>query len=193
MHEMKKEIQTRFKCAIDKLYQNDFSLIQRKCSERSIVFRLGLYLSHEFENLGCNVDCEYNKNGVHPKSLNGRRFNFPDIVVHDREHNTRNLLIIEVKTSNDTSPKHFKNDKEKLVGFTSEYPYKYDQGIHVYISATKCRIVWYANGKIYRYEAYKISKNEHILQCEELNSKNMRAFDRWYKCFDIPESIQVNE
>ena len=29
-----------------------------------------------------HVDCEYNKNGEKPKSLMGKTFNYPDIIVH---------------------------------------------------------------------------------------------------------------
>lgn len=61
-----KEIRGKLKVALDKLYQNDYSLIRRLCSERSIVFKLGIYLAQEFEGTRFDVDCEYNKNGVKP-------------------------------------------------------------------------------------------------------------------------------
>ena len=35
--------------ALRQLYQKDYSLIDRKCNERSIVFRLGIYLNDIFE------------------------------------------------------------------------------------------------------------------------------------------------
>ena len=156
-------------------------MIRRLCSERSIVFKLGIYLAQEFEGTRFDVDCEYNKNGVKPKALLGKRTNFPDIIVHKREQNENNLLIIEVKTPNDTNQKHFEADREKLVGFTGEIPYLYQLGVHLYISGTQCRIVWYSQGKCSGYCAYKIKRDEHMLQeIREINELKKCAFDRWY-------------
>lgn len=173
-------IREKFKLAIDKLYLDDYSLIQRKCSERSIVFRLGLYLAKEFNEQDIDVDCEYNKNGDSPKSLINKRFNFPDIIIHKRYMNDCNYLIAEVKTSNDTNKNHFENDKIKLEGFTREIPYSYRQGAHIFISSTKCRIVWYMNDQII-YNAFYVCKRNKCLYPEDLNViRNRCAFDKWY-------------
>lgn len=172
-------IREKFKLAIDKLYCEDYSLIQRKCSERSIVFRLGLYLAKELEEVDIDVDCEYNRNGKFPKLLDGK-YRFPDILLHKREGNAYNYLSVEVKTTNDTNKNHFRNDKIKLEGFTRKIPYRYRQGAHVFISSTKCRIVWYLNGGII-YNAFYVCKRDKCLYHEDLIvEKNRCVFDKWY-------------
>lgn len=140
------DIKKKLIFALGQLYRNDFLLIDRECCERSIVFRLGIYLNDIFEKNGFDVDCEYNKNGNNPKSLESRKYNYPDLIVHKRESNQENLLIIEVKTSNDTLKAHIENDIDKLEGFTSEEDYKYNLGAHVFILNKKCKINWYSNG-----------------------------------------------
>lgn len=174
-------IKVKFKEALDKLYQNDYSLITRKCSERSIVFRLGLYLSKGLEHRGLSVDCEYNKNGYRPKALLEKRFNYPDIIVHKRESNENNLLIVEVKTPNDTQPAHFQNDADKLRGFTQEPPYSYQLGVHVYISATSCYLVWYIAGDANKYLKYQVDRTTHtLLPVDPNNPQNQTVFEQWY-------------
>lgn len=69
-------IQNELVSALKELYKNDFSLIERRCSERSIVFKLGVYLDRNFKRREIDVDCEYNKNGYKPKSLMKRRLNY---------------------------------------------------------------------------------------------------------------------
>lgn len=175
------DIKVKFEEALKKLYHNDYSLIKRACSERSIVFRLGLYLANSLADYGFDVDCEYNKNGDRPKALWGRRFNYPDIIVHKRESNKSNLLIVEVKTPNDTQSAHFQTDFDKLRGFIREVPYSYKYGVHVYISASSCSLVWYARGEIPKYVKYKVDRNTHtLLQVDPNILQNQTAFDRWY-------------
>lgn len=175
------DIKVKFEEALKKLYQNDYSLITRKCSERSIVFRLGLYLAKSLEPRELNVDCEYNKNGDKPKALRGRRFNYPDIIVHKRESNENNLLIVEVKTPNDTQSVHFQNDADKLISFTQEGPYLYRLGVHVYISATSCCLVWYMDGEVNEYLKYQVDRNTHaLLPGDPNNLQNQTVFERWY-------------
>ena len=171
------EVREKLRLAIKELYKKDFSLIQRRCCERSIVFRLGIYLNYNFEEY--DVDCEYNKNGDCIKSLPSRRYNFPDIIVHKREEKENNLLIIEVKTPNDIKIDHFENDYKKLRGFTSEVEYKYTQGAHIFISVTRCSIAWYVNGIIIEQEMYNIDKTNQTLYKVKNERKNMLKFDRW--------------
>lgn len=175
------DIKVKIEEALKKLYQNDYSLIKRKCSERSIVFRLGLYLANSLADYGFDVDCEYNKNGNRPKTLWGRRFNYPDIIVHKRESNENNLLIVEVKTPNDTQSVHFQNDADKLIAFTREDPYLYRLGVHVYISAISCCLVWYMEGEVNGYLKYQVDRNTHaLLPVDPNNLQNQTAFEQWY-------------
>lgn len=84
------------------LYENDSDIIRRGGMEQSASFRFAVYLNDFIR--GCNwlnntqVDIEYNKNGLEPKKTprrpNGVR---PDIIVHNRGNNDRNVLVIEIK------------------------------------------------------------------------------------------------
>ena len=182
MVDFKIYIKELFIQALDKLYQNDYSLISRKCCERSIVFRLGIYLENIFSKYSYNVDCEYNKKGLVPKELIGKRFNYPDIIIHKREDNQNNILIVEVKTSNSGQPKYFEKDVYKLRGFTSEKDYLYKLGVHLYIDINFCRVVWYENRKIQEYCKYNVvnNGNSHFLQLDQTKSYKKCLFDSWY-------------
>lgn len=181
MDENFKFARRKFEEAIAALYHKDFAIIEKQCSERSIVFRLGLYVAQNFEKCGYHVDCEYNRRGAEPKSLKGKRFNFPDVIVHQRGNSENNLLVVEVKTRNDTRLAHFQNDINKLISFTEEGPYSYTGGIHVYISATICCLAWYQEGKVIEYQKYRIAKDTHALLLVDTNStQNKCIFDRWY-------------
>ncbi len=181
MDENFKFARRKFEEAIATLYHKDFAIIEKQCSERSIVFRLGLYVAQNFEKCGYHVDCEYNRRGAEPKSLRGKRFNFPDVIVHQRGNSENNLLVVEVKTRNDTRLAHFQNDINKLIGFTEEGPYSYAGGIHVYVSATICCLAWYQEGKVIEYQKYRIAKDTHDLLLADTNSPQDKCkFDEGY-------------
>jgi hypothetical protein len=123
---------------IRELMTRDRSLLIRDASERAISHRLALYLEEKFPNH--NVDCEYNRDGRAPKMLRTieriiqprrRCLNlrstiavtvYPDIIVHQRETNAENLLVIEVKKSSNRLGPRF--DCAKLRGFREEYGYR---------------------------------------------------------------------
>ncbi len=68
-----KEYKTILNNAIDKFYKKDSDLLDRGLNERSVAFRLGLYLNEELEKSdllnksSVVVDAEYNKNGTDKK------------------------------------------------------------------------------------------------------------------------------
>ncbi len=178
-HDVKEE----FKKALTKLYSNDYTLIKRNCSERSIVFRLGLYLANSLIDYGLDVDCEYNRNIEDLKALPERDLNYPDLIVHKREECTNNLLIVEVKTDNNMKREHFQNDIDKLKGFTNDARYLYKFGVHVYISADSCSLAWYQKEQIPEHYHYKVDRNTHALSLvpkNDLQNQDKNAFDNWY-------------
>ncbi|SRR6266404_1506870 len=140
---MKKAILESIKHALAKLVESDAFLIKAEVNERSITHQLAVHLADEFK--GLHVDCEYNrmfKNGHNvPKravrrsgtqqvsiaDLNARTA-YPDIIVHRREDDAHNLLILEAKKSGaDVS-----EDYEKLNGFMAS---KNDKGLGYEFSA----------------------------------------------------------
>ena len=87
--------------ALQRLYENDMSLIERRANERAITFRFGVYLEElvkksSFKEL--NVDAEYNRNGTSTKSTDSNPHGtYPDILLHQRETNDENKLVLEFK------------------------------------------------------------------------------------------------
>ncbi len=130
----KEEIEKILNDSIQELVKKESFLIQESVNERSITSKLACYLMPFFS--GYSVDVEYNKmNGsIEPKTLkilqaevsndnSNASTVYPDIIVHKREDNKSNLLIIEAKKSNSTV--NHKQDYKKLDGYMQELGYKY--------------------------------------------------------------------
>ena len=115
--------------------------------ERAIAHRLGCYLQLLFKDL--KVDCEYNKHVNDPKRDENDKIIIPDIVVHRRKVDTGNLLVIEVKTTNDESG--IENDKNKLMELTrgiqtTQGLMKYDYGLFILFNSSKPSLKWFKDG-----------------------------------------------
>lgn len=146
--------------ALDELYFKDDYLIKNgsksnsHLSERSIMFRLGIYIDRIMGEK-FNVDTEYNRNGADLKRYCNIDINkdkevccVPDIIIHKRGNNDNNILIIEIKPwwNQDN-----KTDIIKLKYFTDNtHQYKYKFGLSLHIGKTKeeCCFQWLANGEI---------------------------------------------
>lgn len=142
---MQNELKNCIERALDTLYEKDQYLIfheqeqntDKRChvSERSIVFRFGIYFDSLFrQNISenYNIDIEYNRNINNIKEMPCtkdsavRRYCYPDLIVHQRGNNDNNLLIIEFKTwwNRDQTI-----DKERVEFFMKPRgPYKYKHG-----------------------------------------------------------------
>lgn len=125
------EILCRFQSAIEHLLMRDEYLLQHDVSERAITHKLGTYLQVLFP--GWDVDCEYNRNGHDPKTVDLPRpddravlestSTFPDIIVHQRGSNERNLLIVEAKKIGCTvAAQEF--DRLKIEAYARDLAYK---------------------------------------------------------------------
>lgn len=135
--------------ALDMLYSKDSHLMRyepENCDiengshhvgERAIVFRLAHYMENLmredvcFENL--DLDCEYNRNKGELKTLpsfgNGV---YPDIIIHKRGSNDKNIAVIEIKTywNSDQS-----RDEIKISEFTDpKGKYRFIRGVLILIS-----------------------------------------------------------
>ena len=80
--------------ALARLLSQDAHMLPRKTSERAVTGRLAMYLQAEFPDH--EVDVEYNRHGEKPKRAK-RALIVPDIVVHKRGNDHRNVLALEVK------------------------------------------------------------------------------------------------
>lgn len=119
--------------ALGKLYDQDYLLIEHAVNERSAVFRFGIYFSDLLSGSsfqGYDLDCEYNRNMGSPKRT--RRFPagvVPDVLLHRRNSNKENVLVLEFKGYWNRTPRVY--DEKKIAEFVSQdekNDYKYGLG-----------------------------------------------------------------
>lgn len=143
-----REIVESVELAIGQLIQNEGGILRRGLNELNLSNHLAFYLMPYFSDY--DVDTEYNgdinkpndrkaldiaRNRIEavrqtPNAQNNYKLR-PDIIIHVRETNEHNLVVIEVKK--DSHPKHLKDfDLIKLEHLTINYlgnHYNYDLGI----------------------------------------------------------------
>jgi hypothetical protein len=136
-------IQEKLSRALETLAKDDKSLLDSNVNERSMTHQLAVYLTDEFSDY--DVDCEYNRmfnEGVLERKTAIRiekmekvsigdidaKTAYPDIIVHRREDDKHNLLIIEAKKSGAINSE----DYRKLNGFMEK---KSDHGLGYEFSA----------------------------------------------------------
>lgn len=136
------QLQEIVRISLAQLYQNDGELIQRGGMEQAVSFRFGMHLLGQCQQIDwlrhMHFDMEYNKNGLYPKRTprrpNGVR---PDLIIHTRNSNENNLLIIEIKGWWNPEPRD--NDRIKLEDFVhQEGEYKYGCGVFLDLKPTSC-------------------------------------------------------
>ena len=119
------EIIARFVSALRTCVKNDRSLIRRKVHERTITASLACYMRPLFREF--DVDVEYNRNMESTKSTRDVNNPFPDIIVHIRESNAHNMLIVEAKGHWSTGDRD--HDRRKLASFVEDPKFQYRIGI----------------------------------------------------------------
>jgi len=140
------EIYFKLNNALSELFKKDKILIKNNINERTISHRLAIYLQKEFQDY--DVDCEYNRRGSEikiieiPKGKDGNEIKiswddleqktvFPDIIVHKRNNDRNNLVVIELKKSTNFVNKSY--DEKKLKSFTRKDSYNYKYGFFIFI------------------------------------------------------------
>lgn len=123
-----------------RIWDEDRYLLRLDAHERSICFRLAVYLAEQFPEF--DVDCEYNRNHAEADYLKrlkdknlfdivGREPRFgdedglmimPDIIVHIRDK-PMNLLVIEAKKTSSLISEHI--DLFKLHALKEELGYRF--------------------------------------------------------------------
>jgi hypothetical protein len=154
MNEEQEFLMSALFAAVKAVYEEKRSLLtyakgDRKGLEQAFVFRTGLYLSghlkgSEYELL--DLDSEYNKNHGDPKKTinfpNGIR---PDLIVHERDSNEKNKLVVEFKGYWDSG---IDNDLMKLADLTSPHDqYQYAIGVLVIIGKANAEFRIFINGQ----------------------------------------------
>jgi hypothetical protein len=125
------EVQKRLADAMQRFNDNDAVLLRYDAHETCIEGRLAMYLQAKFPDY--SVDIEYSRAGARgtPKTLGlpyecGKRKHGvvrPEIVVHRRGDNERNLLVLELKkfVSGDKS----QCDQKRIQAFREKYAYAF--------------------------------------------------------------------
>jgi hypothetical protein len=143
------------KQAVNKIYEDDKTLLSIKENERTIVFHIGRYLIDLMRPFKCisnyNVDCEYNRDGIKPKTSNEINPDgtlkkiFPDLIVHIRT-DPDNLLVVEVKGYwNNDDRKH---DIKKLEFYTNQNEkFKYKIGVLIELKLNSPQYRYFKDGE----------------------------------------------
>jgi hypothetical protein len=126
--------------AIQQLQKNDADLLEINVSERAVMFHLGRYI-REKTPAKFDVDCEYNRHFKNPKQLWYLKNEldvpqecsvFPDILIHRRNSDEDNILVMELKKIGED----LEADKRKLKAFKVA-PYSYAFAVQVVINNHK--------------------------------------------------------
>lgn len=136
--------------ALRLLFAHDSFLLEADVAERSIAEKLARYLAPQFPNH--HVDVEYNRHGVDPKRITlpaGFRGGIsklfvPDIVVHQRGHDDKNLLAIQLKKETNRDPRAY----DQAIIDAMKHEYRYGRGLLIDLPAgpgakdRKARLEW---------------------------------------------------
>lgn len=126
--------------SLDLLYSKDKKLFTNDLCERCLAFRFGLYFYQIMQEENCSnfdydIDMEYNRHKADIKYTQKlKNGTYPDLIVHKRNTDKKNLLVIEFKKWKDnyTIKRLIKNDITKIEEFVDcngKYKYKYGASI----------------------------------------------------------------
>lgn len=118
--------------ALSRIIEEEPELLDLDVTERALSHHLARIISELLPSNSLDVDVEYNRHGGDPKRLQlperetsdrdlRARTVFPDIVVHRRNTDEENLLVVEVKKPGES----LKYDGIKLRAFRRELGYQY--------------------------------------------------------------------
>lgn len=136
--------------AVDDTYREERQLFNKKLPhERSIVFHIARRLADTVAEHGLVVDVEYDQAGDLANRTKKRRIEwhgtgnacgacterdvYPDIIVHDRGPDGRNVLVIEVKKKGASADRH-ERDYKKLRFFLTDETYTYSHALFIVVS-----------------------------------------------------------
>jgi hypothetical protein len=130
----KEQVTEILEYAIEQLKKNDSVLFDLNVSERALMFHMARYIRDKTP-VNLNVDCEYNRHLTDVKTLHylKRKLGvetksdvFPDILIHERNSDKNNILVVELKKCDGD----LNQDIEKLKAFKKE-PYSYTFAVQI--------------------------------------------------------------
>jgi hypothetical protein len=130
---------------------SEISLLKNNVSERTISQNFSNYLKTRF--IDFDVDCEYNRHGSNIKTITYPNETkpspiYPDIVIHSRGSDTKNIVVIEIKKYGNSE---IENDEIKLKKLTSK-DFRYALGLLIIFHMKnnfhlKPCLRWFSEGK----------------------------------------------
>lgn len=149
------ELKNKVQSAVHLFLANDVELLTLAdgVHEQAISHRIAVYLETLFE--GFHVDCEYNKHLESTKRINvdlnsentckscKEKLFRPDILIHKRGKNDKNIIAIEIKKN-----KNCPFDEEKLKALTNkDDDYKYKLGVFIYFHNNEPKYKFFIDGQ----------------------------------------------
>ena len=143
--------------------ESDSQLLEINVNERTISHKLAEHIQEKIQ--GLSVDCEYNRHqglvkklcithgDVDIEDIDAKTI-FPDIVIHKRNTDDENLLVVEIKKSTNKQNRDF--DLSKIESLTIE-PYHYKFGLFLEINVTggsDC-LKWFKEGKLFKESTFE--------------------------------------
>ncbi|MBQ3318970.1 MAG: hypothetical protein IJG75_00425, partial [Spirochaetia bacterium] len=142
---------------VQECYEKDMSLVKRGMEQASVA-RIIYYMQtlintdDRYERLReYIVDCEYYRNNDDlkrtPRCQKGTK---PDLLLHKREKNTGNLMVVEFKSRKNNGKKYQETnqymDEIKLEDFTSSDCFNYQLGVWVKLKLSEPKYTFFKNG-----------------------------------------------
>lgn len=123
------DVQARINEALKILFARDSLLLEFDAGERAIAAKLACYMAPLFPDH--DVDVEYNRRGLESKTVElprecrggGEKLIIPDIIVHRRGVDTKNLLVAEIKK--ETNPEPRSCDRAKILAMKKQRGYRW--------------------------------------------------------------------
>ena len=113
--------------ALKRLIQDDAQLLDLRACERALHFRIAHYMAQShLVTQPLTLDCEYNRHLGDEKRLQlpyqpRPSKVFPDILVHERNSDQHNMLVLEIKRLGQS----LERDGEKLRAFVQQLRYRH--------------------------------------------------------------------
>ena len=113
--------------ALDLLIQHDYQLLDLKVCERALQFKIAHYMAQSLlVRFPLTLDCEYNRHYDNEKQLQLPQKHraskvFPDILVHERNSDNCNMLVLEIKRPG----QNLTHDRNKLRAFVTQLNYRH--------------------------------------------------------------------
>lgn len=144
----KQYIKNLFESAFGELIEKDRFLLENGVSERCIVARIAMYVERQLKGDPAtgqlHVDVEYNRHKYEPKRNEDDKIYVPDLVIHQRGNDSKNICCCEIKKHADGGDK---TDESKIKKQMSELNYQFGVVITTLTDLRVDYVIYHQNEK----------------------------------------------